>query len=61
MTIQAGLDATRIWRSFVPADVVLAPAHGRAIRLAREARDRLADGDHELPPIDIGQYDARGR
>ena len=32
-------------RSFVPADVVLAPAHGRAIRLAREARDRLADGD----------------
>jgi transposase len=45
-------------RSFVPADVVLAPAHGRAIRLAREARDRLADGEPELPPIDLGQYDA---
>ena len=29
-------------RSFVPADVVLDPAHGRAVRLAREARDRLA-------------------
>ena len=45
-------------RSFVPADVVLAPAHGRAIRLAREARDRLADGEPELPPIDLGRYDA---
>ena len=45
-------------RSFVPADVVLAPAHGRAIRLAREARDRLADGDPELPPVDLGRYDA---
>ncbi|MGQ0608992.1 MAG: IS21 family transposase, partial [Chloroflexota bacterium] len=36
-------------RSFVPADVVLAAAHGRAIRLAREARDRLVAGDPELP------------
>ena len=45
-------------RSFVPADIVLAPAHGRAIRLAREARDRLADGEPELPPIDLGAYDA---
>lgn len=45
-------------RSFIPADVVLAPAHGRAIRLAREARDRLADGEPELPPVDLGQYDA---
>ena len=45
-------------RSFVPADVVLAPAHGRAIRLAREARDRLAAGDPELPPVDLARYDA---
>jgi hypothetical protein len=44
-------------RSFVPEDVVLAPAHGRAIRLAREARDRLADGDPELPPVDQSAYD----
>jgi transposase len=44
-------------RSFVPADVVLAPAHGRAIRLAREARDRLADGEPELPPVDLARYD----
>ncbi len=45
-------------RSFVPADVVLAPAHGRAIRLAREARDRLRDGDVELPAADLARYDA---
>jgi len=45
-------------RSFVPADVVLAPAHGRAIRLAREARDRLTAGDIELPDIDLARYDA---
>ena len=45
-------------RSFVPADVVLAAAHGRAVRLAREARDRLADGDVELPAVDLGRYDA---
>lgn len=45
-------------RSFVPADVVLAPAHGRAIRLAREARDRLRDGEPELPAVDLARYDA---
>lgn len=45
-------------RSFVPADVVLAPAHGRAVRLAREARDRLTDGDVEVPAVDLARYDA---
>ncbi len=45
-------------RSFIPEEVVLAPAHGRAIRLAREARDRLADGDRDLPPVDLARYDA---
>jgi len=45
-------------RSFVPADVVLDPAHGRAIRLAREAGDRLAKGAPELGPIDLARYDA---
>ena len=53
-----GVEIARHRRSFVPADVVLAPAHGRAIRLAREARDRLADGEPELPPVDLGRYDA---
>lgn len=45
-------------RSFLPADIVLAPAHGRAIRLAREAADRLRDGEPELPAIDLASYDA---
>ena len=45
-------------RSFVPADVVLAPAHARALRLAREARGRLAGGDVELPEVDLARYDA---
>jgi transposase len=45
-------------RSFVPADVVLDPAHGRAVRLAREARDRLATGDVPLPGVDLARYDA---
>jgi hypothetical protein len=45
-------------RSFVPADVVLDPAHGRATRLAREARDRLGRGDVELPGVDLARYDA---
>lgn len=44
-----GAEISRHDRSFVPADVVQAPAHGREIRLAREAADRLAAGDVELP------------
>jgi hypothetical protein len=42
-----GSEIARHERSFVPADVVLAPAHGRAIRLAREAHARLSAGDVE--------------
>lgn len=58
-----GSEIARHERSFVPADVVpadvvLAPAHGRAIRLAREARARLSAGDVELPEIDLARYDA---
>ena len=60
-TVHIACEGTEIavhGRSFVPADVVLAPAHGRATRLAREARDRLERGDAELPPIDLRRYDA---
>jgi hypothetical protein len=53
-----GTEIGRHARSFVPADVVLAPAHGRAIRLAREATDRLADREPELPTVDLGAYDS---
>ena len=44
-------------RSFVPADVVLDPSHGRAIRLAREARHRLREQEPELPTVDLARYD----
>lgn len=45
-------------RSYVPADVVLDPAHARAFRLAREARTALQAGDVELGPPDLARYDA---
>jgi transposase len=52
-----GVEIAAHRRSFVPADVVLAPAHGRAIRLAREARDRLTAGDIEVAAPDLARYD----
>jgi transposase len=52
-----GAEIARHTRSYVPADVVLAPAHARALRLAREARSRLKGGDVEVPVIDLGRYD----
>jgi transposase len=53
-----GTEVARHRRSYVPADVVLAPAHVRALRLAREARSRLVRGDVELPEVDLHRYDA---
>jgi transposase len=44
-------------RSYVPADVVIAPEHARALRLAREARARLAEATVELPEVDLARYD----
>jgi hypothetical protein len=44
--------------AYVPADVVIAPEHARALRLAREARARLAEAVIELPEIDLDRYDA---
>jgi transposase len=52
-----GAEIARHSRSYVPADVVLAPAHVRALRLAREARTRLGAGDVELPEVDLTRYD----
>jgi len=52
-----GIEVARHRRSYVPADVVLAPAHVRALRLAREARSRLASGDVELTEVDLRRYD----
>jgi transposase len=53
-----GTEVARHRRSFVPADVVLAPAHARALRLAREAKQRLQTADAEIPDVDLGRYDA---
>ncbi|HZD23624.1 MAG TPA: IS21 family transposase [Acidimicrobiia bacterium] len=53
-----GAEIARHRRSFVPADVVLAPAHARALRLAREAKQRLRSADPEIPDVDLGRYDA---
>ena len=53
-----GQQIARHRRSFVPADVVLAPAHARALRLVREAQGRLRAADLEVPPVDLARYDA---
>jgi transposase len=53
-----GTKIARHRRSFVPADVVLQPAHARALRLARQAQGRLTDADFEIPPVDLTRYDA---
>jgi len=51
-----GKEIARHRRSYVPADVVLAPDHARALRLAREARKRLQAADPDIPHL--GRYDA---
>jgi transposase len=45
-------------RSYVPADVVLQPAHARALRLHRSATRRLAAGDVAVATPDLARYDA---
>lgn len=52
-----GSELARHPRSFVPADVVLHPAHARALRQAREARGRLESGDVAVPTPDLERYD----
>ena len=52
-----GAVVARHRRSFVPADVVLDPAHARALRLAREAKARLRTEDVEVPVADLAAYD----
>ena len=39
-----------------PADVVLDPAHARALRLSRDARHRLQTGDVEVETPDLSRY-----
>jgi hypothetical protein len=42
----------------VPADVVLAPAHARELRLTRQATARLAARDPDVATADLARYDA---
>ena len=44
-------------RSYVPADVVLDPAHARQLRLHREAKGRLEETDVPVPAVDLSIYD----
>jgi hypothetical protein len=44
-------------RSWVPADVVLAPTHARELRLSRAAAARLAAGDPAVATVDLARYD----
>lgn len=53
-----GDELARHRRSFVPADVVIDPAHARALRLARAARARLETKDPAMPAVDLARYDA---
>lgn len=53
-----GREIARHARSYVPADVVIAPCHARALRLAREAKTRLHRTSVELPEVDLARYDA---
>lgn len=52
-----GSEITRHRRSYVPSDVVLNPAHARALRLSREAKDHLMRGDVEVEVPDLSCYD----
>jgi transposase len=52
-----GVEVARHGRSWVPADVVLAPAHARELRMAREAAARLSARDPEVAAPDLACYD----
>jgi transposase len=45
-------------RSYVPADVILAADHVRALRLEREAKRRLQAADVAMPSVNLARYDA---
>lgn len=53
-----GKEIARHARSYVPADVILDPAHARALRLSRAARRQLAAGDVSVEAPDLSRYDA---
>jgi hypothetical protein len=52
-----GNELARHLRSYVPADVVVDPAHVRALRLERQAKRRLEAKDLSLPAVNLARYD----
>jgi hypothetical protein len=52
-----GTQVARHARSWVPADVVLAPDHARQLRLAREAAGRLQAKDVQVQVAELARYD----
>jgi transposase len=52
-----GSEIARHTRSYVPADVVLDPAHARALRLSRDAKHYLTCGDVDIEVPDLSCYD----
>jgi transposase len=53
-----GDELARHRRSYVPADVILDPAHARALRLERAAKERLEAKDVVITPVNLARYDA---
>lgn len=53
-----GREIVQHQRSYVPADVVLDPEHARLLRLARQARRSLVQGDVPVEVPDLSRYDA---
>lgn len=52
-----GREVARHSRSWARADVVLAAAHARELRLAREAQRSLANGDMPVEQAGLAAYD----
>lgn len=53
-----GREIVRHARSFVPADVVVAPGHADELVQAKRARAALRAGDVPVPAVDLSVYDA---
>lgn len=53
-----GREVVRHARSFVPADVVVAPGHAEELAQAKRAKAALRAGDVAVPVADLSVYDA---
>lgn len=58
VVLSEGREIVRHTRSFVPADVVVAPGHAEELTHAKRARAALRAGDIAMPGVDLSVYDA---